>query len=168
MNAQQIISDGRLLHLRELKSELAKLKTENARLRDENSMLLSHLDLAITAARDLEALPEDGKLVLVDGWNLILGATKVARDKEDLLAKAKAHLADRPQDFVWIVYDGPRFSSVVDGRVRVTYTGGTGEHRADKFICDFLRMARFRGTSDRIEVRTNDKNFLRDVTRIRG
>ena len=168
MNAQQIIGDSRVLHVRELKSEVAKLKAENAALRDASAQLAAHFDLALTAARDLETLPEGGKLVFVDGWNMILGATKVAKDKEDLLAKTREYGADHPSDFVWIVYDGPRFSVTTEGRVRVSYTGGTGEHRADKFICDFLRMARFRGLSAKVEVRTHDKDFLREITRIRG
>lgn len=168
MNAQQIIGDSRVLHIRELKSENAKLKAENTRLRDENAQLFAHLDLAITAARDLASLPDGGKLVFVDGWNMILGATKIAKDKEDLLAKAKAYAADNPNDLVWIVYDGPRFSVTCEDRIRISYTGGTGEHRADKFICDFLRMSRFRGDTSKIEVRTHDKDFLREIARIRG
>lgn len=168
MNAQQIIGDSRVLHIRELKTEVAKLKAENSALRDENAGLNAHLDLAITAARDLESIPEGGKLVIVDGWNMILGATKVAKDKDDLIAKAKAYISENPKDLVWIVFDGPRFAASVDGRLRISYTGGSGEHRADKFICDFLRMARFRGDVSRIEVRTHDKDFLRDIARIRG
>lgn len=168
MNAQQIIADSRVLHLRELKTENAKLKVENTRLRDENAELHAHLDLAITAARDLESLSDGGKLVFVDGWNMILGATKIAKDKDDLLAKVKSYVSENPGDFVWIVYDGPRFSVSVEGRIRVSYTGGTGEHRADRFICDFLRMARFRGEVSKIEVRTHDKDFLREIARIRG
>lgn len=156
------------MHIRELKTEVAKLKAENARLRDENSELHAHLDLAIAAARDLESLSEGGKLVIVDGWNMVLGATKIAKDKDDLLAKAKAYAAENPKDLVWIVYDGPRFSATVDRRIRVSYTGGNGEHRADRFICDFLRMARLRGDVAKIEVRTHDKDFLRDIARIRG
>ena len=168
MNAQEIIGESRVLHIRELKTENAKLRAENTKLRDENAELRSHLDLAITAARDLDSLSEGGKLVFIDGWNMILGATRIARDKDDLLAQARAYAADNPLDLVWIVYDGPRFSATVDGRIRVSYTGGTGEHRADRFICDFLRMARFRGTLSRIEVRTHDKDFLREIARIRG
>ena len=168
MNAQEIIGESRVLHIRELKTENAKLRAENTKLRDENAELRSHLDLAITAARDLDSLSEGGKLVFIDGWNMILGATRIARDKDDLLAQARAYAADNPLDLVWIVYDGPRFSATVDGRIRVSYTGGTGEHRADKFICDFLRMARFRGTLSRIEVQTHDKDFLREIARIRG
>ena len=166
MNAQDMIEAARLVRVRELQTALTKAAAENLRLKTENEMLFAHFDLAILAANDLAALPPDGRLVIVDGWNMILGADKVAKDRADLVAQAKAHVAEHPSDFVWIVLDGPRASSRVDGRVRVSYTGGVGAHRADKFICDFLRMARFRGDLGRIEVRTNDKDFRKDVKRI--
>jgi hypothetical protein len=166
MNAQDMIEAARLVRVRELQTALTKASAENLRLRNENETLLAHFDLALLAAGDLAALPSDGKLVIVDGWNMILGSRKEAKDRADLVAKAKAHVAEHPSDFVWIVLDGPRASSSVDGRVRVSYTGGVGAHRADKFICDFLKMARFRGDLGRIEVRTNDKDFKKEVKRI--
>lgn len=168
MNAQDMIEAARLTRVRELQTALTKASAVNTRLREENEMLNAHFDLAILAAGDLSSLPEDGKLVIVDGWNMILGAQKEARDRSDLVEQAKAHIKENPDDFVWIVLDGPRQSSHVEGRVRVTYTGGVGAHRADKFICDFLRMARLRGDISRIEVRTNDKDFLKEVRRLRS
>ena len=63
-----------MLHIRELKAEVAKLKAENSKLHDENAQIHAHLDLALTAARDLESLPDGGKLVLVDGWNLLISS----------------------------------------------------------------------------------------------
>ena len=166
MNAQDMIEAARLVRVRELQTALTKAAAENLRLKTENEMLFAHFDLAILAANDLAALPPDGRLVIVDGWNMILGADKVAKDRADLVAQAKAHVAEHPSDFVWIVLDGPRASSSVDGRVRVSYTGGVGAHRADKFICDFLKMARFRGDLRRVEVRTDDKDFKKEVKRI--
>ena len=166
MNAQDMIEAARLVRVRELQTALTKAAAENLRLKTENEMLFAHFDLAILAANDLAALPPDGRLVIVDGWNMILGANKVAKDRADLVAQAKAHVAEHPSDFVWIVLDGPRASSSVDGRVRVSYTGGVGAHRADKFICDFLKMARFRGDLRRVEVRTDDKDFKKEVKRI--
>ena len=166
MNAQDMIEAARLVRVRELQTALTKAAAENLRLKTENEMLFAHFDLAILAASDLAALPPDGRLVIVDGWNMILGANKVAKDRAELVAQAKAHVAEHPSDFVWIVLDGPRASSRVDGRVRVSYTGGVGAHRADKFICDFLKMARFRGDLRRIEVRTDDKDFKKEVKRI--
>ena len=166
MNAQDMIEAARLVRVRELQTALTKAAAENLRLKTENEMLFAHFDLAILAANDLAALPPDGRLVIVDGWNMILGANKVAKDRAELVAQAKAHVAEHPSDFVWIVLDGPRASSSVDGRVRVSYTGGVGAHRADKFICDFLKMARFRGALRRVEVRTDDKDFKKEVKRI--
>ena len=168
MTAQDMIEAARLVRVRELQTALSKAAAENKRLHEENEMLLAHFNLALLAAGDLAALPPDGRLVIVDGWNMILGAQKEARDRADLIAQARAHVVENPADFVWIVFDGPRSSSTVEGRVRVTYTGGFGPHRADRFVCDFLRMARFRGDLSRIEVRTNDKDFIREVKRIRG
>ena len=161
-----MIEAARLVRVRELQTALTKAAAENLRLKTENEMLFAHFDLAVLAANDLAALPPDGRLVIVDGWNMILGANKVAKDRAELVAQAKAHVAEHPSDFVWIVLDGPRASSSVDGRVRVSYTGGVGAHRADKFICDFLKMARFRGDIRRVEVRTDDKDFKKEVKRI--
>ena len=161
-----MIEAARLVRVRELQTALTKAAAENLRLKTENEMLFAHFDLAVLAANDLVALPPDGRLVIVDGWNMILGANKVAKDRAELIAQAKAHVAEHPSDFVWIVLDGPRASSSIDGRVRVSYTGGVGAHRADKFICDFLKMARFRGDLRRIEVRTDDKDFKKEVKRI--
>lgn len=168
MDSLTVIDESRLNHVRELKTAVAKLRADNAALRDENAMLRAHLDMAIAAAADLAALPEDGRLVFIDGWNLILGSPRVAKDREELLAQARNHLAERPQDLVWIVYDGPRANCTVEGRLRVSWTGGEGEHRADRFICDFVRMARFRGDAAKIEVRTNDRDFRRELKRLLG
>ena len=166
MKSQQIIMDSRVAHVRELKTEVARLRAENASLRAENEELSHHLDLAMLAAEDLRGLSPDGKLVIVDGWNLVLGAENEARTPAELIEQAKRHLGDCPQDFVWIVFDGPRENSRVEGRLRVSYTGGTGPHRADKFICDFLRMARFRGDISKIVVKTHDKDFAKEVDRL--
>lgn len=158
MNAQDLIMGSRVAHLRELKAEIEKLKADNAALRLENDTLKAHFDQALLAALDLR----DGEpLEIWDGWNLILGAQKVAKDRDDLLAQAQAS-----GKRVWIVFDGPRESIRTEGRVRISYTGGTGEHRADKFIVDFVRMAKYAGLADRVSVRTNDKDFLSQVRRL--
>ena len=166
MKPQQIIMDSRVAHVRELKTEIARLREENTALRAENEQLSHHMDLAILAAEDLRGLSPDGQLVIVDGWNMVLGSQNMAKNPSELMEWAKRRLGDRPQDLIWIVFDGPRENSRVEGRIRVSYTGGTGPHRADRFICDFLRMARFRGDVSRIEVVTRDKDFLKDVTRL--
>jgi hypothetical protein len=67
---------------------------------------------------------------------------------------------------VWIVYDGSRESSKCEGRLRISYTGGEGPQRADRFICDFARMALWLGHPGRLEVRTGDKLLAKSVAKI--
>ena len=159
MNAQDIIMSSQLTHVRELKTALTKAAAENAALHDELDSLKAHLDMALLAAMDLK----DGEpLEIWDGWNLILGAQKEAKDRADLIAQAKAS-----GKRVWIVLDGHDENVKFDGNVRISYTGGQGEHRADKFITDFVRTAAYLGLADKVSVRTNDKDFLRQVDRYR-
>ena len=148
----------RLEHIRELKTAIEKLKAENVALRDERDSLKAHLDMAILAMMDLKA---GEPLEVWDGWNLILGSPKEAKDRADLLAQAKAS-----GKRVWIVLDGHDENVSLDGNVRISYTGGQGEHRADKFITDFVRMAAYLGLATNLTVRTNDKDFRKAVKRL--
>ena len=149
---------SQLTHVRELKTALTKAAAENAALHDELDSLKAHLDMALLAAMDLK----DGEpLEIWDGWNLILGAQKEAKDRADLIAQAKAS-----GKRVWIVLDGHDENvHLLGANVRVSYTGGEGEHRADKFIIDFVRTAAYLGLASKLSVRTNDKDFLRQVNR---
>ena len=159
MSANSIIFESRMTHIRELKAELEKLRRENAALRDENASIKSHLDLAVLAAEELGT----GELIeLWDGWNMILDAKVEAHNLNELVAMAKA-----TDEKVWIVMDGSRENVMNDGKVRVSYTGGTGEHRADRFIIDFVRMARYIGHADQVSVRTNDKDFAKAIKRLK-
>ena len=166
MKAQDVILSSRVAHVRELKSEIERLKAENLELRNENTQLKGHFAMALLAAEDLRNLPEEGRFIIVDGWNAVLGATKDAENPKGLISLYKRHLEDNPSDFVWIVFDGHTENSRVEGRLRVSYTGGGGLHRADRFICDFLRMAKFSGGLSRIDVRTRDKDFIKEVNRL--
>ena len=169
MSAQDIMLGARVAHVRELKTEIEKLKAENVALREENVALKAHFDKALLAAVELRALPEGGRLEIWDGWNLILGAQKEARDRDDLLAQAKKAVAGDPALRVWIVLDGRDENVALPAaNIRVSYTGGTGEHRADKFICDYLRMAKYLGLADRVSVRTHDKDFAKIVARLKA
>lgn len=160
MSAQDMIFESRMTHIRELKAELEKLRRENAALKDENSSLKSHLDLAILAA---EELGKGEAIELWDGWNMILDPKIAVRDLNGLVAMAKEKGGK-----VWIVMDGPRENVVNDGNVRVSYTGGTGEHRADRFIIDFVRMARYVGRAGQVSVCTSDKDFAEAVKRLKS
>ena len=161
MTAQDIIRSSQLTRVRELQTALTKAAAENTALHDELDSLKAHFDLALLAAMDLK---NGEPLEIWDGWNLILGAQKVARSRDELIAQAKA-----TGKRIWIVFDGHdenvRFA---DSKVRISYTGGTGEHRADKFICDFVRMAHYLGLADGVTVRTNDRDFLKSCTKTGG
>ena len=158
MNAQDIIRSSQLTHVRELQTALTKAAAENTALRGELDSLKAHFDLALLAAMDLK---NGEPLEIWDGWNLILGAKKEAKDRAGLIAQAKAS-----GKRVWIVLDGHDENVKLDGNVRISYTGGQGEHRADKFIIDFVRMAAYLGFADKVSVRTNDKDFRKSVERV--
>ena len=168
MDAQDLILGARVARVRELRTALAQAKAENAALRDENAALKAHLDLALLAAEDLRGLPPGGRLEIWDGWNLVLGSPRAAKDRPELFAQAKALLArpDAAALRIWIVFDGADERVAQDGRLRVSYTGGTGPHRADRLIVAFVRMAAYLGLAGRLSVRTNDKDFARDVRRL--
>ena len=168
MSSQDIMMGARVAHVRELKAEIGRLRAENTRLRAECESLRAHFDIALAAAGDLRGLPEGGRLEIWDGWNLVLGAKKEARDCGDLASQAKRMVDETPGLFVWIVFDGPRMASHVEGRVRISYTGGEGSQRADRLVVDYFRMAVWLGFGDRVSVRTNDKDFLRQVNRLRA
>ena len=89
VSAQDVIIGTRALHLKQLKLQIAALKAENTRLREQNDELANHFDLAMAAAVDLRALPPGGKMVVVDGWNLVLGSQKKARTPEELVGRAR-------------------------------------------------------------------------------
>ena len=158
MNVQDIIKSAQQTHVRELQTALTKAAAENAALHDELDSLKAHFDLALLAAMDLKG---GEPLEIWDGWNLILGAKKEAKDRADLIAQAKAS-----GKRVWIVLDGHDENVKLDGNVRISYTGGAGEHRADKFIIDFVRMAAYLGLAGKLTVRTNDKDFRKAVERL--
>lgn len=167
MSSQDIMIGARAAHVRELKAEIARLREENTRLRSESESLRAHFDQALLAAFDLRSLPPGGRLEIWDGWNLILGAKKEARDREALLGQARRTVAESGgTTLVWIVLDGPRESSSSEGGVRVSYTGGEGSQRADRLIVDYVRMAAWLGLGGVVSVRTNDKELARQVARL--
>lgn len=159
-----------MAHVRELKADVARLKEELARACAARDSLDAHFALALAAARDADSLAADATLLIVDGWNVLLGASGIRtpgarRDalaaKEDgLRRRVRAWLDSHPTDRAWIVFDGPRINGVQEGRLRISWTGGTGDHRADRLVCDYLRMRRLVGaTGGVVRVVTDDKDF---------
>lgn len=166
MNAQDLILGSRVAHVRELKTEIAALKAENMALKSELEALRAHFDFALLAAEELRQLVPGARMEIWDGWNLILGIGHSVKDRKELVALAKTALEERPDDMIWIVFDGHDENVKVFGRLRISYTGGTGEHRADRQIVDFVRMAKYLGLEEKVLVKTNDKDFLSQLRRI--
>ena len=74
-------------------------------------------------------------------------------------------LISHPSPLTWIVFDGSKANSYRSGAYRVTYTGGTGPHRADRMILDYVHAARILGLdTSRIAVDTADKSLAKKLT----
>ena len=170
MTANDIIRDTRVAHVRELKAEVARLKEELSRAHDAYASLESHFALALAAARDAERMPPDAELLVVDGWNVVIGTHRLDADarhagRDRLVANLRARVAADPRLHVWALFDGAemRAAAESDGRLRVGYTGGTGAHRADRMVCDYLRMRKILGLNHAVTVVTDDKDFAKEA-----
>lgn len=101
-------------------------------------------------------------ILLVDGHNVLFGLpTRYAPTRGTSLPEAekRKRLTDdivritgpSPSVRAWVVFDGPtRNDAQASPNVRVTYSGGEGEHRADGVILDNLRF--FKASSPDIPV----------------
>jgi len=155
-----------MTRIRALKDEVARLKAELARACEERDSLRQHFALALLAAQDAERIGPDGTLLIVDGWNAILGSENIGGQRARLAQLARGWLAEHPADRAWIVFDGHEENGSAEDRLRVSYTGGKGAHRADRLVCDYLRMRRYAGASGKVTVVTNDKDFRREAERL--
>jgi len=101
------------------------------------------------------ALTGRGKAVLlIDGHNLLFalqnrymppsGAAVPDREKRArMVADLVRVVAPHPTCRVWIVFDGPVSNEETPApNVRVSYSGGVGEHRADAVLLDDIRFLR--------------------------
>ena len=190
MTANSIIEDARVARVRELKTALAAAKERLVRVEDERDSLLAHFDLALVALHDFEQLGEEAQLQIIDGWNAILRHRNVSKLTSEEISQLKAdYLASlgivppgvssapqpasaegfgaaspQPTSLIWIVFDGSEENSYRCGAYRVTYTGGTGPHRADRLILDYVHAARILGLdTSRITVDTADKALAKKL-----
>jgi len=91
-------------------------------------------------------------ILLIDGHNVLFGlptrytpargaALSEAEKRKRLTDDIARVTAPNPSVRVWVVFDGPtRSDTQASPNVRVTYSGGKGEHRADSVILDNLRF----------------------------
>ena len=167
MNARGIVEDSRVARIRELKAELAGAKARLMQAEADRASLVAHFALALAALRDFEQIGDGGTLRIIDGWNAILRLRSVAKLTSEEISALKAEYlsalgiaAASPAIplTTWIVFDGPEENSYRSGPYRVTYTGGTGLHRADHMILDYVHAAKILGIDPaRITVETADK-----------
>ena len=185
MTATTIIEDARIARVRALKTALAETKERLVRAEVERDSLLAHLDLALVALHDFEQLGPERRFRIIDGWNAILRHRNVSKLTSEEISKLKADylaglgivpqpttlnsqpstLNSQPSTLTWIVFDGSEENSYRGGASRVTYTGGTGPHRADRLILDYVHAVRLLGfDTAHITVDTADKALAKKLT----
>ena len=117
-------------------------------------------------------------IMLIDGHNVLFGLpTRYNPARGTALTEAEKRklltddivriVAPNPSVRVWIVFDGPtRSDTQAAPNVRVTYSGGQGEHRADGVILDNLRF--FKSSSPDIPVflTSNDNDLCTAARRL--
>ena len=178
MKSNDIFADARVMQVRELKAALAEAKARLAQAEAERDLLVAHFPLAMAALHDFESLAAGEELRIIDGWNAILRMKNVSKlSSENISGLKKSYLtglgisepepegADLPPVSTWIVFDGKDANSYRAGAYRVTYTGGSGAHRADRMIIDYVNVAKVLGLDvSRIVVETADKDLSKRIT----
>ena len=178
MKSNDIVADARMMHLRELKTALADAKARLLKSESERDALAAHFSLGLAALHDFEHFAADAEFRIVDGWNAILRMKNVSKLPSDAVSALKReYLAklgitppsetespvdpvDLPPVATWIVFDGKVANTYRSGAYRVTYTGGTGAHRADRMILDYVNAAKILGLDvSHIIVETADKDL---------
>lgn len=124
-------------------------------------------------------LGKKGLFLLIDGHNVFFALQgkyaaptgPVVPDREKrarFVADVLRVVRPRPTCRAWIVFDGPTYSEESPAsNVRVIYSGGTGEHRADKVLAETVRFFRSAEPEVPVIVVTND-NGLRGETQKLG
>ena len=178
MKSNDIFADARVMQVRELKAALAEAKARLAQAEAERDLLVAHFPLGMAALHDFESLAAGEELRIIDGWNAILRMKNVSKlSSENISGLKKSYLtglgisepapegADLPPVSSWIVFDGKDANSYRAGAYRVTYTGGTGAHRADRMIIDYVNVAKVLGLDvSRVVVETADKDLSKRLT----
>ena len=181
MDANAIVTDARVLQVRNLKTALARANERLVQAEAERDFLRAHLDVALAVMRDFDR-PGGSGLRIIDGWNAVLRLRNVAKLTAEEISALKADYLDRcgaspqpstldsqpstlnpqPPIETWIVFDGPQENSYRVGSCRVTYTGGEGPQRADRLILDYVHAAKLCGCDvSRIVVETADKTLAK-------
>lgn len=117
-------------------------------------------------------------MLLIDGHNVLFGlparynpprggAVNDAEKRKKLTADIVRVTAPNPAVRAWIVFDGPtRHDTQAAPNVRVTYSGGTGEHRADNVILDNVRFFRSASPQTAVFLVSNDHDLCQSALKL--
>ena len=117
-------------------------------------------------------------ILLIDGHNVLFGlparymptrgTSLPDADKRKKLTDDIVRItAPNPAVRAWVVFDGPtRSDSQASPNVRVTYSGGTGEHRADSVILDNLRFFKSSSPDTPVILVSNDNDLCAAARRL--
>ncbi|MCL1887781.1 MAG: NYN domain-containing protein [Kiritimatiellaeota bacterium] len=123
-------------------------------------------------------LCEKGVFLIVDGHNILFAlqgkyatnASPVVPDREKrgrFVADVTRVALGRPTCRAWVVFDGPvRNEDSPAPNVRVVYSGGSGEHRADKVVAETARFFRRAEPGVPVIVATNDNELRGEAQKI--
>ncbi|MFA6631318.1 MAG: hypothetical protein WCU90_03370, partial [Kiritimatiellia bacterium] len=191
----QSVRDNDLPRLRELPGLLASLHLLDApavaRLHTAFERRVSTLEaLGVPPPPQAAELPpaaallaralagETPAILLLDGHNVLFGlpsrynpargASLTEAEKRQRLARDVARLAGpNPALRAWIVFDGPtRQDTQAAPNVRVTYSGGQGEHRADGVLLDNIRFFTSASPETPILLVSNDQDLCANARRL--
>ena len=117
-------------------------------------------------------------ILLLDGHNVLFGLQSRYRRPQDhvypgrqarewLVGDLVRLAADRPTCRVRIVFDGPeRSDASASANVTAIYSGGEGEHRADKVLIEELRFFRQASEAAAVLLVTNDNSLAGEAARL--
>ncbi len=117
-------------------------------------------------------------ILLIDGHNVLFGlptrympvrgtSLPDAEKRKKLTDDIVRVTAPNPSVRAWIVFDGPtRNDTQASPNVRVTYSGGEGEHRADGVILDNLRFFKSSSPDTPVILASNDNGLCTAARRL--
>lgn len=117
-------------------------------------------------------------ILLVDGHNVLFGlparynpsrgtALNDAEKRKKLTEDIVRITAPNPAVRAWVVFDGPtRSDTQAAANVRVTYSGGTGEHRADGVLLDNLRFFKTTSPETAVILVSNDRDLCSEACKL--
>ena len=117
-------------------------------------------------------------ILLIDGHNALFGlptrynpprggsiSEKAKRDR--LIGDVVRVMAPNPASRAWIVFDGAtRSDTQAAPNVRVTYSGGVGEHRADGVLLDNIRFFKTADPDMTVLLVSNDADLCKSAIRL--